>query len=91
MSDIDKAIEEMILGDLIGAKKMAPIDYAKSRGMFPQKVYKALRDKRLEATHCECGRRVIDVDDADTLFKLKAVQAEEEVSGGDLDADDEER
>jgi len=94
-SDIEEAIKEMILGDLEGATMMSPIDYAKRRGIYPQQVYKALRDKRLNPTTCECGRKVVVVDEADRLFKLgeyaakPAVQATEEVSGSDVDTDDE--
>lgn len=97
MSDIDKAIEEMILGDLEGASKMAPIPYAKSKGIYPQKVYAAIRSGRLVSEHCACGRTVIDVEKADEYFKLgrhsiqPAVSSTEEVARSDLDSDDEER
>jgi hypothetical protein len=94
-ADIDAFIEEMKRADLEGATKMAPIDYAKLRGIFPQKVYKAIRDKRLAPVQCDCGRKVVVVEEADELFKLgrhahqPAVQATEEIPGGDVDAGDE--
>lgn len=68
MGGIDDAIEEMRLGDLEGATKMAPIPYAKSRGIYPQKIYAAIRNGKLESHHCDCGRTVIVVAEADKLF-----------------------
>lgn len=68
MGGIDDAIKEMQLGDLEGATKMSPIDYAKSRGMYPQKVYAAMRNGKLQAYKCDCGRRVVDVMEADKYF-----------------------
>lgn len=85
MGGIDDAIKEMQLGDLEGATKMSPIDYAKLRGIYPQKVYGALRNHKLKDTKCDCGRRVIVVEEADEYFKLgkwkragEAVPEEEE-------------
>lgn len=93
MGGIDDAIEEMKLGDLVGASKMAPIPYAKSRGIYPQKVYGAIRNHKVAPEHCACGRTVIDVEAADEYFKLgkwkradEASQETEEVPGSDLDA-----
>jgi len=94
-ADIDAFIEEMKLADLEGATKMAPIPYAKSRGIYPQKVYGAIRHHKIEAEHCACGRTVIDVERADEYFKLgryssqPTVQATEEIPGSDVDSDDE--
>jgi hypothetical protein len=94
--DIDELIERMKLGDLEGASKMAPIPYAKSRGIYPQKVYAAIRKGKVAAQHCDCGRTVIVVEEADEYFKLGRFQhtdlseAEEEAPGSDLDTDDEE-
>jgi len=93
MGGIDDAIEEMRLGDLEGASKMAPIPYAKSRGIYPQKVYAAIRNHKVVPEHCSCGRTVVDVEAADEYFKLgkwkrtdSTVPEEEEVPGSDLDA-----
>lgn len=88
--NLDDLIEQMKRDDLEGATKLPPIQYAKLRGMYPQKVYSALRNRKLEATTCECGRKVIIVADADRLFGVQgteqAVPEEEEVAGSDLDA-----
>jgi hypothetical protein len=51
--------------------KATPIDYAKLRGIRPQMVYYHLRRGNLEWTACECGRRVIMIEEADKIFKAK--------------------
>lgn len=68
--DIDGLLREMERDDLEGATKLPPIQYAKLRGIYPQKVYKAIRDKKLEPTKCDCGRKVVVVEEADEFFKL---------------------
>jgi len=82
---IEELLKEMERDDLEGATKLPPIQYAKLRGIYPQKVYAALRNKKLEPTRCECGRKVVVVEEADEYFKLgkwkradQAVPQEEE-------------
>jgi len=53
--------------------KASPIDYARLRGMRPQKVYAALRAGRLAWSTCECGRRVIVIAEADEVFNVQKV------------------
>jgi hypothetical protein len=85
IDDAIKAMEE----DAEGATKLPPIQYAKLRGIYPQKVYAAIRGKRLELKWCDCGRKVVVIEEADELFKLgtwkqgaeQAVQEEEEAPG----------
>jgi hypothetical protein len=48
---------------------MAPVDYARARGIKPQMVYYYLRTGKLTSSHCECGRRVIDIQEADDIFR----------------------
>ena len=57
-------------GGIEAATKLPPIQYSKLRGLYPQKVYAALRGGRLEWETCDCGRRVVSVDKADRLFKV---------------------
>lgn len=64
MGGIDDAIKAM-QDDVEGATKLPPIQYAKLRGIYPQKVYAALRSTKLEWDRCNCGRRVVDVEAAD--------------------------
>jgi hypothetical protein len=51
--------------------KATPIDYARTRGIRPQKVYASLRSGKLEWSTCECGRRVIVIAEADELYGLR--------------------
>jgi hypothetical protein len=54
--------------ELVG--KMSPREYAQFRKITPQLVYYYIRNKRLDAAPCpECSRKVIDVKQADELFK----------------------
>jgi hypothetical protein len=54
--------------------KMKPRQYAQLRGIYPQRVYQAIRNGRLEGEQCACGSRIIDVGTADELFGFTAVQ-----------------
>jgi hypothetical protein len=74
MGGIDDAIKAME-EDSTGATKLPPIQYAKLRGIRPQKVYAAIRNHRLEHIWCDCGRKVVIIDDADKLFRLGAYDA----------------
>lgn len=67
---IDELLKEMQREDLEGATKLPPIQYAKLRSIYPQKVYAAIRNRKLEPTKCECGRKVVVVEEADEYFKL---------------------
>lgn len=72
IDDFLKQVEEDEQHDRVAAQTLAsPIDYARSRDIAPQKVYKSLRDKRLEWTHCGCGRKVIVIAEADELYGFK--------------------
>lgn len=67
--DLARQIAADELADAEASGLMTPIDYANSRGMHAQQVYRAIRNKKLEDQRCQCGRRVINVSEADTLFK----------------------
>ena len=77
MGGIDDAIKNMELDDLEGATKLPPIQYAKLRGIYPQKVYGALRNHKLQWSTCECGRKVVVVEEADEYFKLGRYRGED--------------
>jgi hypothetical protein len=51
--------------------KLTPIDYGRLRGIAPQRVYQAIRNGKLEVERCLCGRKVIDVAQADIKFGFK--------------------
>jgi hypothetical protein len=92
--NIDELYEEIVADELTDAKLLPPIQYARLRGIYPQKVYSAIRNHRLDPTICQCGRKVIEVEAADAYFRLgqftpgadETLSTEEEVSGSDLDS-----
>lgn len=97
MAGIDDVIAKMMKDELEDAKRLKPIQYAKLRGLYPQRVYKAIRNRKLEVITCDCGSKVIEVAVADEVFKvgrariqgtLEALSEEEEVPGSDLDSDE---
>lgn len=67
--DTDALIEQMKIDDLDGPPKLSPVDYGKLRGIAPQLVYYHIRAKHITTEHCNCGRKVIDVQEADEFFK----------------------
>jgi len=94
---IDDFIRQAEEDELADATKLPPIQYAKLRGIYPQKVYAAIRARKLEERNCDCGRKIVVVEEADEYFKLGRFrqtdlsEAEEEAPGRDLDADEQER
>jgi hypothetical protein len=96
---IDDFIKQAEADELEDATKLPPIQYAKLRGIYPQKVYAAIRSGKLQQKPCDCGRKIVVVEEADEYFKLGAwaqranvtSTEEEEAPGGDVDAGDEER
>lgn len=51
-----------------GLTKMTVVDYARARGMRPQLVFYHIRVKHVTTELCLCGRKVIDVVQADEFF-----------------------
>lgn len=93
IDDLWQQIQEDELADKIELTTHAtPIEYARSRGMAPQKVYYALRNHKDKITteQCKCGRRVLDITLADVYFGIDqdALTTDEIVSDGEGDADD---
>jgi hypothetical protein len=74
IDDVIKRMHEDEVADRIEQSSIAkPIDYARSRGIAPQKVYRAIRIGKLTKIHCPCGALCVDKDAADTLFGYKEV------------------
>lgn len=73
--DTDDLIAQMERDDLDGPPKLSPVDYGRLRGIAPQLVYYHIKAKHITVSRCDCGRRVIDVKEADDYFaeKNKAV------------------
>jgi len=69
LDELFAKIEEDTLRD---ARALSPMDYAKMRHIYPQRVYKALRNGQLERRVCLCGRLVVDVVEADEFFGFKS-------------------
>lgn len=51
---------------------LTPREYAKIRGMSPQLVYYHLRAGTIKDERCKCGRRVINVKEADEALAKAA-------------------
>lgn len=71
LANIDALIDAIKRDELDGATHLTIMDYAKLRNLYPQRVYKAVREAKLGTRKCDCGRKVIDVLEADILFKVK--------------------
>lgn len=75
LDDLLRQIEEDELQDALEIAReqpelvvLTPIKYARARGIYPQRVYAAIRNGKLAKTHCPCGALIVDVAAADTLF-----------------------
>lgn len=90
LEDLFREMEEDERHDRIEATgKASPIEYARMRNIIPQKVYYFIRRGKLELSPCgECGRKVVDVSEADkVLFASvlkEAIQEEEDTAGEGL-------
>ena len=51
-----------------GAEVLPIRDYAKYKGLAPQLVYYYIRTKKIETNLCQCGRKIINVRDADAAL-----------------------
>jgi hypothetical protein len=74
--DLESAILEDELADaheaaLEGTAKMSVREYAKFKKMQPQLLYYYLRTAQLSEEPCICGRKVIDVKQADEFFATR--------------------
>lgn len=77
--DLFRQMEEDDLADKVALQVSArPIEYAKSRGMRPQRVYAAVKlfinssgEKGLSPHLCECGKMVVNIKEADAFFMAK--------------------
>ena len=79
--NLDELLEQIKTDELNDATILTPIEYARLRGIYAQRVYKALRDRKLQRVTCEhCGHRGISVELADELFGFK-----KEVNDGEGD------
>lgn len=75
LDDFIRQVEEDELQDALELARespelvvLTPINYAKARGIRPQKVYGAIRNRKLSKEYCPCGRLIVNVSAADELF-----------------------
>lgn len=84
-SGIDDLIRRMQLDELedkaTTTTHLTPIEYARARGMAPQRVYYAIRNHKLETEYCQCGRKVISIEKADAHFKIAKEVDDSDTSG----------
>lgn len=77
-----RMIEEDELSDKAEVvKRMAISDYAKLRHVTPQLVHYYIRNKRLAKHKCDCGRYVVDVEEADLAMGFKKKEASDGDAG----------
>jgi hypothetical protein len=68
-ANFDELIRLMQADELEDARLITPVEYGKLRGIAPQLVYYYIRSHKLEVERCECGRRCIEREEADKLFR----------------------
>jgi predicted site-specific integrase-resolvase len=51
--------------------KLTPRDYGKLRGVSPQLIYYHLREGNIQSDVCDCGRKVVNVNEADKYRSKK--------------------
>jgi hypothetical protein len=89
MDEFLKAVEEDELRDKVEqATHATPREYAKTRGMAPQRVYYYIRKQKIVPDWCLCGRLVVVIKEADEFFEsLEKKKAPIENTEGDTDED----
>lgn len=82
--NLDELRKQIELDELGDAELLKPIEYAKLRGIYAQRVYKALRNRQLERVTCEhCGHTGISVEAADAHFGFKKEVNDDEADSSD--------
>jgi hypothetical protein len=78
--NLDELLAQIEEDERKDATLLPPIQYAKMRGLYPQRVYKAIRNDRERTIWktCECGRLVVIVDAADKALGFKSEEDEDE-------------
>jgi hypothetical protein len=97
----DEFIERMQKDDLAEQQWMTPVAYAKVRPISSPQIYQLARNKKLVLDEkdllewCRCGRRVLNVREADIFFSRRRpdwpVKPTEDDNGVDPDPQDTDR
>lgn len=70
--ELKDQIDATLAGETKGEQtKMTVIDYARAKGMAPQRVYYYIRTGRIKQEKCICGRWVLDIRSAEEFFAPK--------------------
>jgi len=80
MMEQDEAEDGLVVQEF-----MAISEYARARYITPQSVHYYIRNRKLKKHKCVCGRFVVNIAEADAVFKFKKDEPEED----DDDATDE--
>ena len=69
--NIDEIMRDMAAFDTEGAEFMTPVQYSKIRPVQAPQVYGWIKRGQLNCKRCDCGRKVINVQEADELMRSK--------------------
>jgi hypothetical protein len=67
----DELFKEFEAFENEGPEYLSPCDYAKIRPIRPQQIYQWIKSNQLGWKHCDCGRKVINVEETDKLMRSK--------------------
>lgn len=92
--NIDDFLRDVEAFDREGAEFMTPVQYAKVRPVQAPQVYGWIRTGKITWKHCECGRKVINVQEVDDLLRSKgklppALEKDNDGEEPDIDTDSE--
>lgn len=92
--NIDDIVKDMEAFDNEGAEFMTPVQYAKVRPVQAPQVYGWMKSGKINWQRCQCGRKIINVQEVDDFLRSKGklppvLEREDDgVEGPDTDADD---
>jgi hypothetical protein len=69
--NIDDVIKDMEAFDNEGPEYLTPCMYAKIRPVQSPQIYQWIRSGQLNWKYCECGRKVVKVEEADDFMRSK--------------------
>lgn len=76
IDELWEQIQQDELEDESNFATMKPTRYAKLRGIHAQRIYAAIRNGKLKTQVCTCGSKVINIAEADALFKKNKPEVE---------------
>lgn len=75
--NIDELMRQMETDEREDQRLITPVEYGHLRGIAPQRVYYAIRNKKLIPERCECGRKCVVKAEADELFGFASKETSE--------------